>query len=318
MVPETAAASGVARGLPVAGNPFWNAVYQVARKELLQHIRTKRLLIIGGVLVLLLSLITLVFGPPFVRRATGGGGLGDVSGENLVLAFYFGIFGVGGLAFTQLLSIVLTADAVCSEWSARTVFLLLSKPVTRTAFVLGKFLGNLATIAGTLVTLFVAFYLVMQPFYDGSPTGGEVGGFFAMLGMVVLGSAAFAAISLFFSTLTRSSITSILLMLSLWLIVFPLLGSVGSLAHLGDNTPPDSMAIQGWRYANPIADMQAGARLLLPGHQSLFTSVEAFTDTLNPFSGAAKDTGVAALVLAAYTLVFVAASVLVVQRRNFE
>jgi ABC-type transport system involved in multi-copper enzyme maturation permease subunit len=319
MVAETApAAAAVQQASPTASGAtsFWNAVYQVARKELLQHIRTKRLLIIGGVLVLLLALITLVFGPAAVRR--GGVSGSGVSGQNFILAFYFGVFGIGGLAFTQLLSIVLTADAVCSEWSNRTVFLLLSKPVTRTAFVVGKFLGNLVTIALTLVTLFCAFYLVMQPFYDGSPSAAEVQGFFAMLAMVVLGSAAFAAISLFFSTLTRSSITSILLMLSLWIIVFPLLGSLGTLMHFGDGTPTDSLAIQGWRYLNPIADMQAAARLLLPGHQGLFSSVEAFTDQLNPFSGAAKDTGIAALMLTAYTLVSLAGSVLVVRRRNFE
>ncbi|MEA3203613.1 MAG: type transport system permease protein [Thermoplasmata archaeon] len=313
---ESAQAPATSARQAASGPAFGNAVYQVARKELLQHIRTKRLLIIGGVLVLLLTLITLVFGPTAVRR--GGVSASGVSGENFILAFYFGVFGIGGLAFTQLLSIVLTADAVCSEWSNRTVFLLLSKPVTRTAFVLGKFLGNLVTIALTLVTLFVAFYAIMQPFYEGSPSGDEVQGFFSMLAMVVLGSAAFAAISLFFSTLTRSSITSILLMLSLWIIVFPLLGSLGTLMHFGDGTPSDSIAIQGWRYANPIADMQSGARLLLPGHQSLFSTVEAFTDQLNPFSGAAKDTGIAALVLVAYTVVFLAGSVLVVRRRNFE
>lgn len=316
MAPE--AASGFAHPAPVgAANPFWNAVYQVARKEFLQHIRTKRLLIIGGVLLLFMLLVTVVFGPGVARSFPN---LAGISREHIILTFYFGVGFIGGLQFTQLLAIVLTSDAVCSEWSDRTIFLLLSKPVTRAAFVTGKFLGNLFTIAATLVTLFLLTYLLMQPLYEGSPSGAEVGGFFGMLGLIVLGSAAFAAISLFFSSLTRSTVRSLLLVLSLWLLVFPFLGATGTFIELGQQRPDfDSATVNAFRYLNPASDMQAGARLLVPSTAGEdVQGLQSLLEVINPFGVAAKDVGLAALALLAYTVVFFALSLVVVQRRNFE
>ncbi|MEK6986443.1 MAG: ABC transporter permease [Candidatus Thermoplasmatota archaeon] len=304
-------------------NAFLNATYQVARKEVLQHIRTKRLLIIGGIMMLLLVMVTLVFGPNFAKEFTRGGS-GDFPNalENSVLAIYFGIGLIGGLQFTQLLAIVLTGDAVCSEWANRTIFLLLSKPVSRVAFVTGKFLGNLFTVFAAISILFTLDYLVMQPFYAGSPDAAEVAGFFGMLGFILLGCAAFASISLFFSTLTKSTLMSFLLTLALWLIVFPLIGSIGLFTSLNSAESVDSQEeffeqdrIQNWLYLNPAADMQAGLKALLPNDSGEFSDTLQF---LNVFSIAPKNGGMAAFALIAYTVVFFAASVFVVKRRNFE
>jgi ABC-type transport system involved in multi-copper enzyme maturation permease subunit len=326
MPPETASARAAtadafpARPAPhTPGGPFWNAVFQVARKEFLQHIRTKRLLIIGGVLLAFMLLVTIVMGPGITRNFSTGG---VISLEHIVLTFYFGVGVIGGLQFTQLLAIVLTSDAVCSEWSDRTIFLLLSKPVTRAAFVTGKFLGNLFTISAALVTLFLFTYILMQPFYAGSPSAKEVAGFFGMLGIIILGSAAFAAISLFFSSLTRSTVRSLLLVLSLWLLVFPFLGATGTFLEFGQQRQDfDSPTVHFFRYLNPASDMQAGARLLVPsdtvGANDL-QGLQQILEIINPFGVAAKEVGLAALALLLYTAVFFALSLVVVQRRNFE
>ncbi|HEX2066638.1 MAG TPA: hypothetical protein VHI93_07490, partial [Candidatus Thermoplasmatota archaeon] len=66
-------------------------------------------------------------------------------------------------------------------------------------------------------------------------------------------------------------------------------------------------------YFNPAADMAAGAQLLLPGNAEEFLA-----GALNPFAITPNDLGLAILALVAYTVVFFAASVLVVRRRNFE
>ncbi|HEX2065699.1 MAG TPA: ABC transporter permease subunit, partial [Candidatus Thermoplasmatota archaeon] len=183
--------------------------------------------------------------------------------------------------------------------------------------VTGKFLGNLVTVAGTLGALFSLTYLAMQPLYEGTPSGAEVAGFFGMLGIVVLGSAAYASISLFLSTLSRSTVRSLLLMLALWLVVFPLVGAIGIFSHLGEGDFDfDDPEVQGWLYLNPAADMAAGARLLVPGElQREFLSGMSVA---NPFALTPNDTGLAILALVAYTVVFFAASILVVRRRNFE
>lgn len=290
-----------------ASRDFMRGVYEVARKEVLQHFRTKRLLIIAALVVASLVLITMVVGPRIAR----GFDLGVVATENFVLLMYFSTFLVGGYFFFQLMAIVLTADAVCSEWSNRTIFLLLSKPVSRVAFVLGKFLGSLVTVAGAIVVLLGLDYVVMQGLYSGSPTGEEVLGFLAAVGILALGAAAYCAIALFFSTITRSTVMALLFTLGMWIIIFPLLGQVGFFIELSHDPPDlDSDLVDGWRYLNPGADMSAAGAQLVKSED-----VRSFLD----FLGQTPDsTPLAILALLAHIVGWTALSLLVVHRRNFE
>ncbi|MES2154164.1 MAG: ABC transporter permease [bacterium] len=281
-------------------------VYEIARKEFLQHIRTKRLFIVGGFLVLLLFFFTFVVGPRIARGAPGG-----TSAANWVIALYFSGILIGGLQFTQLLAIVLTSDAVCSEWSQRTIFLLLSKPVSRLQFVAGKFLGNLFTVGASLVVVFTLAYLLMMAEFSSAPSGPEVLGFIAMLGIIVIGCATFAALGLFASTLTKSTSVSAMVTLGLWLIGFPLLGSIGVFnAISGGHLDFHSAGVQFWLYLNPAADMSAGVKLLLPNVGE--------TPLGNPLAPPPDEPWIAVLALLAYAALFYFASVAVVRRRNFE
>lgn len=323
LAPAPPKPSSPARGTPrqrPTPNPvadFTRGVYEVARKEVLQHIRTKRLLIIGIAMAVLLVTVTLGFGPNIMRTFDDSG---PNAQENTILAFYFGFALIGGLVFTQLLAIVLTADAVCSEWSNRTIFLLLSKPVSRVAFVVGKFLGNVAVLASTIFVLFALVYALMQPFYSGSPTGEEVGAFFLTLLLIILGCMAYASMALFFSTLTKSTIMSTLITLAMWIIVLPLVGALGFFTHLGDPNAGeesffDSPEVQRTLYFNPASDMQSVVPLLLPHDGGEFKEVVRFLNFFNP---APNNVDMAVASLAAYTIVFFAASILVVRMRNFE
>lgn len=298
-------------------NDFLRTSLAVAGKEVMQHVRTKRLLIIGVAMAVLLAVVTLVFGPNLMDNV---GDDGPNSKENTVLAFYFGFALIGGLVFTQLLAIVLTADAICSEWSNRTIFLLLSKPVSRTAFVTGKFLGNIAVLAITIFGLFSLDYLAMQAFYSGSPSGEEVGGFFLTVLLVILGCMAYASMAMFFSTLTRSTIQSTLLTLAMWIIILPLVGLTGFFTNIGDQDAQgeaffDSAEVQAWLYLNPASDMQSVVPLLLPHDDGEFKEVVRFLNFFNP---APNSVGWAVVALASYTVVFFAASIAVVRWRNFD
>ena len=314
-IPGERAGEGASAPPAALGNPtgdFLRGVYEVGRKEVLQNVRTKRLLIIGLVVTFLLAMVTLVFGPAITRDMPASG---PVSKEHTVLLFYFAVGLIGGLQFTQLLAIVLTGDAVCSEWANRTIFLLLSKPVSRTAFVLGKFLGAALTVTVSLAVLFSLAYLVMQPFYEGSPSDDEVAGFFGMLGIVLLGALAFSAFALFLSTLTRSTTMSVILALSAWLIVFPLLGNVGFFIELGqEDRDLTGTSVDAWRYLNPAADMQAGARLLAPQE----TDIDEVLLALNIFQTSPEEVSWAIVALLGHTVLWVALALLVVQRRDFD
>ncbi|MEA3189884.1 MAG: type transport system permease protein [Thermoplasmata archaeon] len=302
-------------------NDFGRAVYEIARKEFMQHMRTRRVLIIGGAIAVLLFTFTLYFGPNIVENfRLQGGKISGNSAENLVLAYYFGLAIIGGLAFTVLLSIVMTADAVCSEWSNKTIFLLLSKPVSRDAFVIGKFVGNVTTIAAVLGTVFTIDYILMQFRFDGSPAGNEVAAFVWTLLILVLGASAFAAMALFFSTLFRTTIMSMLVSLAMWLLIFPLIGQIGFFTNLhrlegvGFDYGSDP-AVQRWLYFNPAADMQSVASLLIPNDTGTFSEGLRYMGLLSP---APENVGLAVLSLAIYAAVFLAGALFVVRRRNFE
>lgn len=291
---------------------FWNATYEIARKEFMQHLRTKRLLIIGTLLVLSLVLMTLVVGVRFVGDL-GGDQVDATASEHIVMLFYFSTFFVGGYFFIQLLAIVLTADAVCSEWSNRTIFLLLSKPVSRAAFVTGKFLGSLFTVSVTILVLFSLDYLVLNFLLDGGPSGEEVLGFFGALGVLILGAAAFTSLSLFFSTLTKSNVVSLLLTLGAWIIVLPLVGQIGFFSTIGDENFEgdfDDVRIDWSRYLNPGADMSVAGKVLVPD--------EGDRGLLEFLAFPPKHSGWALAALGGHTVGWFLLSLLVVQRRNFE
>ena len=292
-----------------ARTTFWNGTWQVARKEVLQHIRTKRLLIIGGLIIFALVMVTLVFGPRIARNLDDFGFFEEttVAAENLVLVVFLGFL---GLVFIQLLPIVLTADAVCSEWSSRTIFLLLSKPVSRTAFVLGKFLGSIVTVLGTLIVLLGLDYLLMQPFYPGAPNADDVLGFAKFVAVLCVGCSALAAMALFFSTITRSTAISILVTLGVWLVGFNILEHTGELINAGRDNPDEDLS-QFFRYLNPGYDMGLGIGYLVPD----------VAPTGEPVGGDPSDEPspvIALLALAGHIVVWFSAALLIVQRRNFE
>lgn len=286
---------------------FWNATWQVARKEVLQHIRTKRLLIIGGLIIFALVMITLVFGPRIADEFAPEEGEDVVGLENVALTIFLAFL---GLVFIQLLPIVLTADAVCSEWSSRTIFLLLSKPVSRSAFVLGKFLGSVVTVIVTLVVLLGLDYLVMQPLYPGSPDSEMVWGFVKFLLFICAGCIALAALALFFSTVTRSTAIAILITLGVWLVGFTLLEHTGELINFGRDNPDEDLA-QFFRYLNPGYDMALGIDFLMPDEESP-DEIPGFTPPEEP------SPAIALLALLGHTVVWFGGAFLVVQRRNFE
>lgn len=297
-----------------------NAVWQVARKEMLQHVRTKRLYIIVPIFVAVMVLVTIVFPKAIFTQGDFQQSFEQgTSNQNIaMLLFFSGFFVLSGYFYLQLLSMVLTADAVSSEWSSRTLFLLLSKPVSRRAMVLGKFLGSSAVVLTVVAVLVCLDYLLATVMLPGSPSSASVAGFFESLGILLLGCLAFSAVGLFFSTVTRSTVTGILLALAAMMFVFPMLGSLDSIASTsqhglaGITRDPGDLA---WSvYLSPSTSMRVASNTLAPAMQgpvaNVFARIFGFSTPGDPW--------LAALALVGHTVVFLAASLWVVQRRNFE
>ena len=303
---------------------FVRAAYEVARKDFLQHVRTKRLLVIGIFFIVVLQIVTMVI-PLAFGIADDDPPSGSPSRENEMFFFHLNASFFGGLFAIQLLCIVLTADAVCSEWGNRTIFLLLSKPVSRTAFVVGKYLGSLASILPLVLVIYLLQYFLMMAIYAGQPTGDEVSGFFQMLGMLVLGSMAIASVALFLSTLTRSTVMALVLCLLTAIILLPLLSMIGDITLIvdevnqdqsdGDFQPPD---LDSWRYDwshyFPGSALNSAPSKLMPGQGD---------DYVGAFSGLIPQSAPQRPLLSAfsglaYTALFVGLSILRVNKRNFE
>jgi len=304
----------------LAGSGEGNAIWQVARKEMLQHVRTKRLFIIVPIFAIVMVLVTIVFPLKLLEDGDLSGGFEEgTSNQNIaMLLFFTGFFVLSGYFYLQLIAIVLTTDAISSEWSSRTLFLLLSKPVSRRALVLGKYLGSAATVVGVVGALIILDYLLAIALLPGSPDGESIAGFTSALGILLLGCLAFCAVGMFFSTLTRSNVTGILLAMAAWIFVFPLIGSLDSIVNIGQDglegviQEPGSLA---WSvYLSPSSSMRVASNVLAPSLSGEFNGALA---RLFGFS-APGEAWIAALALVAHTLVFLGASLWIVQRRNFE
>ncbi|MEA3137062.1 MAG: family transporter protein [Thermoplasmata archaeon] len=304
---------------------FGRAVYEVARKDVLQHIRTKRLLIIGIFFVVVLQIVTMVF--PLAFGDMEDPAPGEPSLENTLFFFHLNASLFGGLFAIQLLCIVLTADAVCSEWSQRTIFLLLSKPVSRTAFVVGKYIGSIVSIIPTIAALYVLQYFLMMMVYPGQPTGDEVIGFILMLGMLALGAMAVASVALFFSSLTRSNVLSLILTLLVTFFLFPILSAIGDIQFGvdqskafqnggdGDTLDPEDWKYDWSHYITPSGTLSAAPGLLMP-HQNgddFGFSLSLFIPQFAPHR-----TWLAVLSGLGFTALLVGLSIVRVNKRNFE
>jgi ABC-type transport system involved in multi-copper enzyme maturation permease subunit len=303
---------------------FARAVYEVARKDVLQHIRTKRLLVIGIFFFVMLQLVTMVI--PHVFGELEDPEPGQSSLENTFFFFHLNASLFGGLFAIQLLCIVLTADAVCSEWGQRTIFLLLSKPVSRTAFVVGKYLGSVVSIVPTISALYILQYLVMMAVYPGQPTGDEVVGFALMLLMLTLGAMAVAAVALFFSSLTRSNVLSLILTLLTTFFLFPIVGAIGDITYGfdqseefrtggdGDGLDPEDWKYDWSHYATPTGTLAAAPGLLFPDDDD----GDGFSLSLFIPQFAPQRTWMAVLSGLGFIALFVGLSILRVNKRNFE
>ncbi len=69
--------------------------------------------------------------------------------------------GLGAIRFFgMLIAVFLGVRLIADEMEKRTIHTLLAKPVTRTQFLFGKFLGALATVWSNILLMGIAFYIV--------------------------------------------------------------------------------------------------------------------------------------------------------------
>ena len=116
-----------------------------------------------------------------------------------------------------LLAIGLGFDAVNSEFNRRTLSRVLSQPLYRDALLLGKFLGALATLAVALIALWLIVLGAGLLLLGLPPRGVEVARGVGFLVVAIAYGGVWLAASMLFSVIFRSTATSALCALGLWL-----------------------------------------------------------------------------------------------------
>ena len=119
-----------------------------------------------------------------------------------------------------LMAIGLGFDSVNSEFNRRTLSRVLSQPIYRDALLLGKFLAGLATLAVALVALWLIVFGAGLLLLGLPPRGVEVARGIGFLVVAIAYGGVWLAVAMLFSVIFRSTATSALCALGLWLFFF--------------------------------------------------------------------------------------------------
>ena len=130
--------------------------------------------------------------------------LGSISlGQQARMMKDFGLVAITG--FGLIVAVFVAASLVHKEVEKRTVFVLFSKPVSRSAFVSGKFVGLCGTMAVVLAGMGLFLFLLVWLI------GGEASGMvLAAVGMIYVQLLAVMAVTIFFSTLGSAILAAVL------------------------------------------------------------------------------------------------------------
>jgi ABC-2 type transport system permease protein len=205
------------------------------RKETREQIRTYRFLAVVVVLVAfgLLSPLLAKFTPELLTLLPGGEQFAGLIPEPSVQDA-FAQFIKNTSQFALLLGILVTMGAVAQEKDRGTAAMMLVKPLPRWAFLLAKFLVLALVFAASLALAGLGAYYYTRLLFE--PT--SLGPWMAISALLLVYTLVYVALTLFFSTLSRSQA----LAGGLSLAALILLGLLGSLPGLGDYLPAKLVA----------------------------------------------------------------------------
>jgi ABC-2 type transport system permease protein len=205
------------------GSP-WTGAGAVFLKEFADHLGSARMFVlewlvlltgVGAVYTAIQDMRTTTAQDPFLF-------LDLFSRSHQPLPSFVGVLGF----LIPLISIGLAFDSVNSEFNRRTMSRLLAQPIYRDAVLMGKFLGALATLAVGLAALWLLMMGLGLVTLGVPPTAEETLRGLAFLFVAIAYGALWIAVALLCSVIFRSTATSALVALGLWLlltVLWPLL-----------------------------------------------------------------------------------------------
>jgi Cu-processing system permease protein len=145
--------------------------------------------------------IVLVFAVVMILFATVSMSLTVATFERVMTDFGLGVMGL----ISAFLTIFLASGLVPKEIERRTIFMVLAKPMSRSAFIVGRYLGNVLTVA--VITLLMGLLLIAQLVLDRTelhPTH------FAAIAGLLLQVVLLSAVAFVFAAISSQFITAIL------------------------------------------------------------------------------------------------------------
>lgn len=114
--------------------------------------------------------------------------------------------GLGGISiFGVMLAILIGSQLVFNELERKTIYFIISKPVKRETFIVGKFLGLVLTLGIVVALLTLWFYIILFLLTRLHPVSLLVAILLSFLEITLV-----TALSIFFSTLTSPILSSVL------------------------------------------------------------------------------------------------------------
>ncbi|MBM4249733.1 MAG: ABC transporter permease [Euryarchaeota archaeon] len=199
---------------------FVETVMTVFRKEMWEHFRTKRLIVIGAIFAFVFIVVSL-YGGILAGQATSE--LSYRAGANSVLGLV--------LAFTSffpgLMAIVISYTAIVGERSRKSLILLTSKPVRRPALFLGKFLSSYFAIVLVYLVVMTVGYIGVVAASGKAPSAEEVGRAYGAVAFVLFAMACWVAFAMFLSASLKNPITVAVSAIMVWFLVMPIVSQIG-------------------------------------------------------------------------------------------
>ncbi len=122
-----------------------------------------------------------------------------------------------GLSVTELFGVLMAlfgaVTLVLEEMESRTIYLILTRPLPRWKYVLGRFLGLLSAVVASMALMF-AFHLGLLLLKGWTPDAF----FFLCFPFMVLKVTVMTALALFFSLFSTSSVSSVIFSLFFWVL----------------------------------------------------------------------------------------------------
>jgi ABC-2 type transport system permease protein len=217
------------------GSP-WQGLGTVMLKELADHLGSARMRMLEW-LMLLTAAAPLYMAITSLRDTTAEDPfllLKLFTVDRAPLPSFVGILGF----LIPLMAIGLGFDAINGEHNRRTLSRILAQPIYRDALLAGKFIASLATLAISLVCLWLLVVGLGVLFLGVPPSWEEIARSLIFLVISIAYAGVWLAVAMLFSVIFRSPATAALLSLGVWLfmtLLWPMISPV--LAQM--ISPPD-------------------------------------------------------------------------------